>query len=179
VTPALSLTTAAYRLDRTNSSAPDPLDATRTVQTGAQRTAGYELGASGAITRAWQIAGGFAAQRATIVSRTAAARAGATVPLVPRATLSLWNRYQLTRALGVGLGVVRQSRTFAAIDDAVTLPAFTRADGALYARLGRVLRAQLNVENLFDSRYYASAQGNNNIMPGAPRTVRASLTTEF
>ena len=40
-----------------------------------------------------------------------------------------------------------------------------------------LLSAQLNVENLFDERYYATSHGNNNIMPGAARTLRLSLTT--
>jgi catecholate siderophore receptor len=96
---------------------------------------------------------------------------------VPRRTLSLWNRYQVIRPLGVGLGVIRQSDMYAAIDNTVTLPGFTRVDGALFLRLGPLLAAQLNVENLLDARYYATSHGNNNIMPGAPRTLRVSLTT--
>jgi outer membrane receptor for Fe3+-dicitrate len=36
-------------------------------------------------------------------------------------------------------------------------------------------RAQVNVENLLDARYYGTSHGNNNIMPGAPRSIRASL----
>jgi catecholate siderophore receptor len=176
VRPNLSLTAAVYRLDRTNTTSPDPADPTRVVQTGEQRTTGFELGASGSITRAWQVVGGFASQRARIVSATSAAKAGAKVPLVPHHTLSLWNRVQVTRALGVGLGVVRQSDMFAAIDNTVTLPAFTRADGALFVRLNSSLGAQVNVENLLDERYYATSHGNNNIMPGAKRTLRLSLT---
>ncbi|HEX9938476.1 MAG TPA: TonB-dependent siderophore receptor [Longimicrobium sp.] len=176
VRPNLSLTAAVYRLDRTNTTSPDPADPTRVVQTGEQRTTGFELGASGNITRAWQVVGGFASQRARIVSATSAAKAGAKVPLVPHHTLSLWNRVQVTRALGVGLGVVRQSDIFAAIDNTVTLPAFTRADGALFVRLTSSLGAQVNVENLLDERYYATSHGNNKIMPGAKRTLRLSLT---
>src|SRR5262249_47732753 len=38
----LSLTAAVYRLDRTNTRATDPNDPTRIVQTGAQRTDGFE-----------------------------------------------------------------------------------------------------------------------------------------
>jgi catecholate siderophore receptor len=64
---------------------------------------------------------------------------------------------------------------FAAIDNSVTLPRFTRLDGALYVTLTRTLRGQLNLENLLDARYYATSNGNNNIMPGAPRTVRLTL----
>jgi catecholate siderophore receptor len=39
------------------------------------------------------------------------------------------------------------------------------------------LKAQLNVENLLNARYYGTSHGNNNIMPGAPRTVRITLAT--
>ena len=172
----LSLTAAAYRLDRDNTTAPDPVQPSRVVQTGSQRTSGYELGVTGNLTPAWQLAGGFAAQRATITSTTAAAKAGQTVPLVPQSTVSLWNRYQLAPALGLGLGVVHQARMYSSIDNAVELPSFTRVDGGLYVSLTRAVRAQLNVENLFDREYYATSHSNNNIMPGTARTVRLSLT---
>jgi catecholate siderophore receptor len=173
----LALTSAAYRLDRTNSAAHDPADPTRTVQTGAQRTTGFELGVSGDVREGWQMSGGLALQRAVIVDRTTAAGPGAQVPLVPRRTASLWNRVQLSPSLGAGLGLIHQGSSFAAIDNTVTLPAFTRADAALYFSLARELRAQLNVENLLGARYYGTAQGNNNILPGGPRTVRVSVVT--
>lgn len=176
VRPSLSLTAAAYQLDRTNTSAPDPADPSKIVQTGEARTTGFELGASGNLTRNWQIVGGFASQRARITSTTSAAKAGQIVPLVPHQTMSLWNRVQVIPAVGVGVGVVKQSDMYAAIDNTVTLPGFTRADGALFLRLNPSLGAQVNVENLFDKKYYATSQGNNNIMPGATRTLRISLT---
>ena len=179
VVPSLSLTGALFQLDRSNSSAPDPLTSSRTVQTGAQRTTGYELGATGELLPAWQVVAGYSAQRARIRSRTTAAAEGATVPLVPEHTLSLWNRVQIASPLGVGLGAVYQDRSFAAIDNTVTLPAFTRWDAGLFVALPRNARAQLNVENLFDTRYFGTSQGNNNIMPGASRTLRLSLTAGF
>ena len=176
LTPALSLTGALFRLDRTNSTAHDPGNSAMLVQTGAQRTTGYELGVSGDVGAAWQIAGGFASQRAVLSSATTAGPAGATAPLVPHHTASLWNRVQLAPPVGIGLGLVHQSRMYAAIDNTVTVPAFTRVDGAFFLGLTRSAKLQLNVENLFDAGYYATAQGNNNIMPGAPRTLRVSVT---
>jgi catecholate siderophore receptor len=65
---------------------------------------------------------------------------------------------------------------FAAIDNRVTLPGFTRVDAAGYVMVTRSLRAQLNVENVLDERYFPTSHGNNNIAPGAPRTMRLSLT---
>jgi catecholate siderophore receptor len=170
-----ALAGALFRLDRTNTTAPDPADPSRTLQTGSQRTTGWELNASGSVTEGWQMVAGFSSQRARITSTTAAAKEGQEVALVPHHTFSLWNRYQLHRALGVGVGIVRQSDMFAAIDNTVTLPGFTRADGALFVRLNSLVNAQVNVENLFDERYYATSHGNNNIMPGATRSLRVSL----
>ena len=177
VNPSLALTSAIFRLDRTNSSAPDPASAGVIVQTGAQRSTGAELGLTGDVSGAWQIAGGYAIQRAVITSTTTAASEGRVVPLVPHHTLSLWNRYQLTAAVGIGLGVIHQAEMYAAIDNAVTLPSFTRVDGGLFVGALRHLRVQMNVENLLNRRYYATSHGNNNIMPGAPRTVKLSVTT--
>lgn len=175
----LVLTTALYRLDRTNTRAPDPVDPTRMLQTGSQRTSGFELGASGSITSAWMIAGGYSHQDATITSTTTAAPSGATVALVPRNTLTLWNKVQMSHAIGLGLGVAHQSDMFAAVDDQVTLPGYTEVDGALYVSLSSSVRAQVYLENLLNVRYYQSANNNNNITPGSPRAVRLSVMTGF
>jgi catecholate siderophore receptor len=175
----LALSAAAYRLDRTNTRATDPLDPTKSVQTGAQRSQGIELSAIGSVTSAWEIAAGYSRQEANIVRATASSAAGARVPLVPSRSLSLWNKYSIAKRFGAGLGVVRQSEVFAAIDNKVTLPSFTRFDGALFAGIGFGLRAQLNVENLFDVKYYPTSHGNNNISPGSPRAARFSVTASF
>src|SRR5215813_12667135 len=100
----LFLTAALYRQNRTNTRANDPNDPTRIVQTGSQRTNGFELGVNGNVTRRWLMTGGYAFQDAFITSDTTAARAGAQVAQVPHHTFSLWNNYNLWRRLSVGLG---------------------------------------------------------------------------
>jgi catecholate siderophore receptor len=175
VVPEFAVTAAYFGLDRTNTTAPDPNDVTRLVQSGHQRTTGAELGVQGSPIDGWSVTGGLAVQQARIISRTSAARLGATTPLVPHTTASLFNKVRVTRATAVGVGVVHQAKRYAAIDNAVTLPAFTRIDGALFLTLPRGLAAQLNVENVLDTRYFATSHGNNNIMPGAPRTLRLSF----
>ena len=179
VRPRLSLTTAVYRLDRVNTRATDPNDPTRIVQTGAQRTNGYEIGVNGALSRVWNVTGGYAYQDAVVTSATTAAAAGADVAQVPHHTFSLWNMLQLHPRVGAGLGVVYRSDMFAAIDDTVTLPGYARVDGAVYVPLARGVRLQANVENLFNRRYYINADSNTNISPGSPRALRVGLTTTF
>ena len=177
--PSLALTTAVYRLDRTNTRSTDPNDPTRIVQTGSQRTSGYEIGVNGRMSQRWSIAGGYAYQDAFVTSATASAAAGALVGQVPHHTLSLWNNYQLMPRLGAAVGILHRSDMFAAIDNTVTLPGYTRADAAAFVAVTRRVRLQLNVENLFDAAYFINADSNTNISPGSSRTVRVGLTASF
>jgi catecholate siderophore receptor len=175
----LALTTAVFRLDRTNTRSTDPNDPTRIVQTGSQRTNGVEFGLSGSVTRDWRIAGGYAYQDAFVTSATTAARAGAIVGQTPHHNFSLWNNYQILPRLGVGLGVIHRSDMFATIDDTITLPSYTRADVAVFYSITERIRLQANVENLFDKKYFVNADSNTNISPGYPRAVRVGLTARF
>ena len=176
---SLSLTTAVYQLNRTNTRSTDPNDPTRIVQTGSTRTNGFEIGVNGNITRAWQIAGGYAYQDAYITSATTAAKAGAQVAMVPHNTFSIWNSYKFMPKLSAGLGILNRTDMFAAIDNTVVLPGYTRADAALFYSLTEKIRLQLNVENLFNKVYYLDADSNTNISPGSSRAVRAGMIARF
>ncbi len=71
------------------------------------------------------------------------------------------------------------SDSFASSDDTVRLPGFVRVDAAVYAKLSEHWRMQLNVENIFNQGYWATADGNNNISPGQPRTFRLTAIATF
>jgi catecholate siderophore receptor len=176
----IAVSGAAYRLDRGNVAVADPIDPTRSILVDAQRTKGVELSIDGRVTNRWTIAGGYAFQDGKITrSISANAQAGAVLAQVPRHSFSLWNKYDVASRLSAGLGVIHRGDIFAASDNLVTLPAFTRVDGALFWTVARQVRAQLNVENLFDTRYFASAHNNSNILPGSPRAIRVAMTTRF
>ena len=68
---------------------------------------------------------------------------------------------------------------FAAVDNTVTLPGYTRADAAFYVSLTERMRLQANVENFLGTKYYINADSNTNISPGSSRTVRVALTARF
>jgi len=175
----LSLTAALYRLDRTNTRSVDPNDPSRLVQTGSQRSEGLELGWSGALTRSWVVAGGYAWQDARVTRATVNARPGARIAQVPRHTFSCWNRYQFQPRWSLGFGVVSRTDMYAGIDNTVVLPGYARLDVALYHWLSERIRLQVNIENLLDRKYYANASNNTNISPGAPRTIRMGLLVRF
>jgi catecholate siderophore receptor len=175
----LLATAALYQLDRSNTRASDPLDPTRTVLTGMQRSRGLELGLERSVTSRWLMSAGYALQKAKITETTVSAPAGREVPLVPRHSFSLWNRYEVTNALGVGLGVIARSKSYASISNNVRLPGYARIDAAAFYRLPYGLEAQLNVENILGAHYFPTASNDNNIAPGAPRTVKLSLGYRF
>jgi catecholate siderophore receptor len=71
------------------------------------------------------------------------------------------------------------SDSYASSDDTVDLPAFPRFDAGVYAQITETWKAQLNIENIFTKRYWATSDGNNNISPAQPRTVRLKVTAKL
>jgi catecholate siderophore receptor len=171
----LALTAALFRLDRGNVVIPDPNQPGESLLVDGQRSEGLELGVSGRIRDNWSLVGGYAWQDGELTE----ALGGTRLAQLPRHVVSLWNRLDLTPRWGAGLGVIHQTRMFAAADNAVTLPGFTRVDAAVYFTPSDRLRLQLNVENLLDDTYYPNAHNNNNISPGSPLAVRVGVTANF
>ena len=170
----LSLTAAVFDLDRKNVVIPDPNDPTRSILVKGQTTQGVELSASGNIG-AWSIQAGYAYQDGHLTDRLG----GLDLAQLPRHVASLWNKYDFNQQWSAGLGVIYQAEMFAAADNLVTLPDFTRVDAGVFFTPNDHWRFQLNVENLLDEKYYANANSNNNISPGSPLAVRASITSRF
>ena len=136
-----------------------------------------EAGISGKVTSAWSVMGGYAYQEGVLSGNQA--NSGNTVAEPPRHSFSLWNRYDFTPMWGAAFGVIGRSNMFAAVDNAVVFPDFVRVDAALYGKLTRNIRAQVNIENLFDVNCIAAAHNNNNILPGAPRIYRLTVIGNF
>ncbi|WP_235902922.1 TonB-dependent receptor [Sandarakinorhabdus oryzae] len=178
IMPGLSLTAAAYRLERSNTRAPGAVAGTIEL-TGKQRSRGIELGLDGQILPWWQVQAGVAVQSARIVSTTSAAPAGRHVALVPDFQASLWQRFQIAKPLGLGVGILHQGASFTGISNTVRLPAYTRVDGALFVTVTKGVVAQLNVENIFNTSYFPTAHTDNNITTGTPRTARLTIRTTF
>lgn len=187
----LSATAALYHLNRSNVITLDPTDptGTRTMLSDGQRSQGVELGLSGNLTPAWSVAAGYTYADAKFTAHTSATlHAGNAVGQVPKHTLAVWNRYNVNATWGAGVGVIHRSKMFAANEliatsaaplPNVVLPGYTRVDAALYYALSPTMQLQLNVENLFDKKYYLNANSNNNITPGSPRAVRVTLNAKF
>ncbi len=176
----LLATAAVYRLDRSNTRVSNPDGSGTFILSGEQRSRGIELGLERSVSDRWQISAGYAWQKAEVTSATTACASGdCEVPNVPRHSFSLWNRYDVSKSLGLGLGLIARSKSFASISNAVTLPGYARVDAAAYYKLMGGVEAQINVENILGADYFPMTNGDNNIAPGAPRSVKAQLRLGF
>ncbi|MBX9916011.1 MAG: TonB-dependent siderophore receptor [Nitrosomonas sp.] len=178
IRPDLAFTVAVYQLDRTN--VINSVVGGQTFLTKGQRTEGVEISLAGQLTQNWSVMGGYAYQTGEITSDILGiARKGATVAELPRHTFSVWSRYDITPNIGAAFGVIHRDSMFASLTNRVSLPDFTRVDAALFAKFSKSFRGQLNIENLFDTKYFAAAHNDFNITPGSPIAVRASLIANF
>jgi catecholate siderophore receptor len=183
INPKLLFTAAAYQLLRAN--VPINLGGGVSAPGGAHIIRGFETALTGYVTPDWQSVFGYAytdariAKDVTLPTTALPIVAGNRVQLVPYNQFSWWNKYQINPTWAAALGVIYFSDSFASSDDSVRLPGFVRFDAAVYAKIDEMWRVQLNVENIFNKGYWATADGNNNISPGQPRTVRLTAIAKF
>jgi catecholate siderophore receptor len=178
--PHLLYSVAVYDLDRTNVPLPDPNRPGFFILSGRNTIRGLETELRGFLNDAWQSWLGYAYTDARVSGATSATiLPGNRIQLVPFHQFSWWNKYQFTPVWAASVGVIYFSDSFASSDDTVYLPGFVRVDAGIFATINETWKAQLNVENLFDKGYWASADGNNNLSPGQPRTFRLKVTARF
>lgn len=153
------------------------------VQLGTERHRGLELTATGRATAALTVSAGLMWLEAELSGTGSAALDGREVPGVPPLTAHVWAEYRLAAVPGLALngGLYHTARQYLDGANSQKLAAWTRWDlGASYAlRIGRQpATVQLNVENVADKRYWASAHGGLLTMAD-PRVVKLSLRTQF
>ena len=183
--PNLFFTGALFQLDRMNQLV--AINATTSVQLGKTRTEGGELALTGYLTDDWEVVAGYGYQVAEVVQGTKTFTGGVLtldttgkeVALVPHHTFSLWNKYHFLPNWAAGVGVLSRTGMYANVDNRVRLPGFARVDAALFWDINENLEAQLNVENVLDTEYYATAHNNNNITPGSPQAYFVTVTSRF
>lgn len=192
-TENLAFTAALFKLERVNVAVADPTAGTpggppagTLMLVDGQENKGIELGLAGNVTDKWSVMAAATYQDAEISSnQSGTVLQGARLSGVPKTNFSLWNRYDLSSSWGFGLGIVNRAEIFAATENLtpgatnVTLPSFTRVDGAVYFAMNERWHAQLNVENLLDKEYFQFANSNTNVTPGSPRAARVVVTAQF
>ena len=183
----LSATGALFRLEKTNARTTDPIDPTRNVLTGEQRTDGLELGLTGEILPDWNISANYALLDAEVVESNTQQRGsvsgitkslqGMTPTNVPEHGGVVWTSYNITPQWEVGAGVFLASSRFADSVNEITLPGYGRVD-ATVAYHHKHFDIQANVFNLLDKKYYQSGQ-TLGALPGAPLSGQITLRVKY
>lgn len=140
---------------------------------------GFEAQLSGQITDQWFVSAGYSYLDGEDSN-------GLEPREIPEHMFSIWNRYQLTEKLGLGLGAIYQDESFISNvdpdnvpDTRATLPSFVRVDAAAYYQLTENIRLQVNIENLLDELYFPDAHSTHQATVGAPIHARFSISGRF
>ncbi|MGU7781082.1 TonB-dependent receptor [Burkholderia sp. PU8-34] len=155
----LSLTSALFQTEKTNARVSDGLG--HTVNAGTQRVRGVELGFAGNVTNKWRVFGGYSYLNAITTDAGPGNPGGSGLPMVmvPKHNFTLWTSYDVMPKLTVGAGATVASKTYASVSPTVKkwTPGYARFDAAATWRVNKTMDLQLNVQNLFDKKYYSSA----------------------
>lgn len=182
----LTPTLAYFDIRRKDGLVSDPNDPTFTysIQVGEQRSKGWELDVPFMITPRWRMLASYTRLKAYISDDSDAGMEGNLLANAPRTNASLWTTYDLwgiAQGVSLGIGANYVGEREANNANAFTLPSYTRWDANLTYKFGQAqqYRAQFNVQNLFDKRYYDSGGSFVPTYPGAPRTAMLTLGVTF
>lgn len=172
-------TVALYRITQSNVVTNDPTDPAgqRQVQTGEQESRGFEVDLSATIQPGWRVSGNYALTLARITESNNFP-VGNRPANIPRQAVNLWTSYELGHGFTIGGGASYVDERFAVEDNKVKLPSYVRLD-AMFGYKNKAWEVGLNVKNLADRIYYEAANNNNQIQPGASRSVLLYLRAKI
>ncbi|AWN49835.1 TonB-dependent siderophore receptor [Methylobacterium terrae] len=179
----LDATAAFFDIRRTNQLATDPVDQNFQVATGVARSRGFDLTVAGVLAPGWRVIGTYAFVDAAI-TRDTTLPIGTRLANIPQNSVALQSVYEFQggplRGLGLGGGVTYVgSRVAGTALSTFTMPAYTLANLISYYRITPDVRVYLNVDNLFDERYFDRSFQNRYATPGQPRTIMGGVAARF
>ncbi len=166
----LQSTVALYQITQRNALTKHPTDSQIKLQIGEQKSKGLEVDLSANLQPRWKVFGNYTVNQTRIVQSNDFA-VGNRLANIPAHAAGLWSSYEIGHGFTIGGGVFYVGDRYAADDNTVKLPSYTRVD-AMFGYKTRRWEAGLNIGNVTDRVYYESANNNNQIGPGAPRNVK-------
>ena len=155
------------------------------------RSRGFEFDFAGQLTTNWRLNASLVLNDVEITKDNTLAIGGRllNVPRVNGSVLAVYeNAFANGQRYGIGGGVTHvgkrlgQARTQAdasAATPSFELPSYTTAKLIAYWRINPALRVTLDIDNLFDSTYYASSYSRLWVTPGTARTITVGLQAKF
>ena len=180
----LLLAGAIFRVDKTNARTPgiDPSEPPHILD-GQQRVDGFEISATGNVTRNWQIFAGYTmldsevlkSNAFTLVNNIPIYEQGKELINTPRNSFSLWTTYRY-RKFFFGGGPRFVDRRYGNNINTRFVDSYWLIDAMASYEVTKNFTLRLNMSNLSD-KYYIDRIGGGHIVPGAGRLI--SLSTGF
>jgi iron complex outermembrane recepter protein len=181
LTNKIAASFAVFDITKSNVLTSDPTNSLFSVQTGEQRSRGFELDLAGEIMPNWNIIASYANTNAE-VSRDNTIPVGNRLASVPRNTASLWTTYRIAngdlKGLGFGVGMFFVDSRQGDLANSFTIDGYLRTDAAIYYNRDD-FNAALNFKNLFNTNYIAGSTNRTELTVGAPFTVLATVGWKF
>lgn len=171
----LSLTAAVFEIEQSSPQVADEDPSTLDIID--SETDGFEIQLKGQINDSWYISAGYTNLDGEQVNRNGPT--GLRPRELPENMFSIWNNFQVTDKLGLGLGLSYQDDSFINNSNSATLPSYTRIDAAAFYDVSNRLRIQLNVENLTDELYFPNSHSTHQATVGAPLNARMTVNWLF
>ena len=170
----LLITGAVFRIDKSNARTPglpgDPL----TVLEGKQRVDGIELGASGRITRNWEVIAAYTYLDSEVRKSNTPAEVGKHLLNTPEHSFSAWTTYEFPFGLEIGGGARYVGSRFTSNANTRKVDSYWLADATAAYDFTEKLSLRLNIFNIFNEEYVDSLSGGH-FVPGAGRSAVATL----
>lgn len=168
----LSLTAAVFEMEQSSPQVADNDPSTLDVID--SRIEGFEVQLKGLVTSRWFVSAGLSFLDGEQVNRSGPT--GLRPRELPENMFSLWNSFQVTDRLGLGVGLTYQDDSFINNGNSAVLPRYTRIDAAVYYDVSDKLRIQVNVENLTDELYFPNSHSTHQATVGAPLNARLTIS---
>ena len=171
----LSLTAAVFEIEQSSPQVAD--NNPETLDVIDSKIEGVEVQLQGLITDRWFVSAGYSYLDGEQVNRSG--KTGLRPRELPENMFSIWNSFQVTDKLGVGVGLTYQDESFINNGNSAVLPSYTRIDASAYYDVSDKLRLQANVENLTDKLYFPNSHSTHQATVGTPLNARLTISGRF
>ena len=171
----LSLTAAVFEIEQSSPQVADNDPSTLDVID--SKIKGFEAQIKGLIASRWFVSAGYSYLDGEQVNRSV--KTGLRPRELPENMFSIWNSFQVTDKLGLGLGLTYQDESYINNGNSAVLPSYTRLDASAYYDVSDKLRVQVNIENLTDELYFPHSHSTHQASVGAPLNARVSISGRF
>ncbi|NVZ81537.1 TonB-dependent siderophore receptor [Pseudomonas yamanorum] len=175
----LSTTLAAFHIEKENVLALDPATDTNRAM-GKARSQGFDLQLTGQVTDAVRVIGAFAYIDAEVTKGDKTIPTGSRILGVAKRSGSLLGVYEfqdgLLRGSDLGAAFTYVGDRSGEAGGRFELPAYHTVDLLAHYKASDNVTVGLNLNNLFDEKYYERSYSNYWVTPGEPRNFTVSLT---